>query len=83
MIDCVMLTTALLLLNLLSALSTICRLAPFTPVAYRGTDGVLVITPAVWSVRNPIVHGTMANQGLQTEGKTCMKEGRKVRGVGG
>lgn len=63
-------------LSLLSALSTICLLSPFTLTAYRETDGVLVITPAVWSVLSAIVHGTMANQGLQKGGKTCMKEGK-------
>lgn len=77
MIECVRLPAVLPLLSLLSALSPICRLAPFTPVASRETDGVLVITPAVWSALSAIVHGTMANQGLQKEGKTCMKEGRR------
>lgn len=77
LIECVTLPAALLLLSLLSALSTICRLAPFTLAAYRETDGVLVITPAVWSALSSIVHRTMANQGLQKEGKMCMKEGRR------
>lgn len=61
-------------MSLVSALSTICWLAPFSRAE---TDGVLVITPAVWSALGAIVRGTMANQGLQKGGMTCMNEGRR------